>query len=95
LSCCTIWHEKKNCCLFEGWGVNIKTMIATWKAVVNYEILSLGEVSKEFVLDMISLKRAICYNEWKNLQRFEVCVYQVCTKGLAKVYHLAQKVKEI
>lgn len=43
LSCCTIWHEKKNCCLCEGWRVNLNTMIATWKSVVNQEILNLGE----------------------------------------------------
>jgi hypothetical protein len=55
-----------------------------------------GKVSKELVLDMISLKHVnMMYNEWKKLQRFEVCVYQVYTKGLVKVYHFAQKVREI
>jgi hypothetical protein len=30
-------------CLCEGWGVNLNILIATWKLVINYEILSLGE----------------------------------------------------
>jgi hypothetical protein len=34
----------------------------------------------------------ICNNGRKNLQMFEICIYQVDIKGIVKIYNLAQEI---
>ncbi len=85
--------RRKNITYVKDKGSNLNTMATTLKSIVSCDILGLEEIFQGTCFGHAFSKA--CQHatiEGKSLQRFTICVDQICSKRFVKMNNLAKKI---
>jgi len=85
--------RRKNITYVKDKGSNLNTMATTLKSIISCDILGLEESFKGTCFGHAFSKA--CQHatiEGKSLQRFTICVDQICSKRFVKMNNLAKKI---